>query len=422
MRMISVGPVLAVLLALAPGSSAAAGGQPALASPSPLPPVASVAAGNTDFAFRLYHQLRPQPGNLFFSPYSISLALAMTYAGARGNTEREMAQAMGFQLPQDQLHPAFRALSQELASRAQDQGALPDDKGEPFRLHIANSLWGQQGHPFLPEFLDLPKEEYGAGIQLVSFAQAEAARETINRWVSTETQGKITDLIQPEVLDRSTRLVLANAVYFRASWEGRFERGHTVPGPFTLLDGGKVTVPLMHQSIYGRAAEGEGWQAVELPYRGRKVAMLIVVPSAGTFSQFEMSLTPEAVQAILSALKVQDVNVTLPRFGCTSSFQLDEALIALGMRDAFGGGADFSGMDGMRVLSIGAAVHRGMVNVNEEGTEAAAATAVLTVCSARTKPPLEVKVDRPFLFLIRDIPTGTILFMGRVVDPRGDQV
>jgi serpin B len=400
--------VLVLLVAVGGGAQAAA---------PVAPPVAAAAEGNTDFALRLYQQLRPRQGNLFFSPYSISLALAMTYAGARGNTEREMAQALSFRLPQDQLHPAFHALSEELASRAKDRREMSRDEGEPFRLHVANSLWGQKGHTFLPAFLDLQQREYGAGMRLVDFAQSEAARGTINRWVSDETQRKITDLIQRGLIDASTRLVLVNAIYFSASWEGRFETDRTAPGPFTLLDGQQVTVPLMHQYLDAYAAEGKDWQAVQLPYEGHKLAMVALVPAAGTLPQFEQSLTPDRLQEILSELKFQKVNVTLPRFGYTSSFRLDQALRALGMRNAFGN-ADFSGMDGKRDLAISAVVHKAMVKVDEKGTEATAATAVMLYLSASSKPPPDIKADRPFLFLIRDLPTGTILFMGRVVDPR----
>ncbi len=239
----------------------------------------ALAAGNSVFAFDLYQALRREEGNLFFSPYSISVALAMTYAGARSDTEAQMADVLRFNLPQDRLHPAFNGLDQELAKRG--EGAAGVD-GEGFRLNIANALWGQTGYPFLPEFLDLLARNYGAGMRLVDFASdAEAARVTINDWVSEQTEGRIKDLIPPDVLDATTRLVLTNAIYFNAAWAKPFQETATADGPFYPLDGEQVTVPFMHQSDTFGYARGDGYQLVELPYSGHELSMVILLPDEG---------------------------------------------------------------------------------------------------------------------------------------------
>jgi serpin B len=373
-------------------------------------------SGNTGFAFDLYQILRQeQTGNLFYSPYSISAALAMTYAGARGETERQMAQALDFLLGQDRLPPAFHALEQALASRG--DGASGKD-GQGFRLNIANALWGQEDQPFLPEFLDVLQANYGAGLQLVDFVHAaEQARLTINDWVSDETEGRIEDLIPAGVLDAATRLVLTNAVYFNAAWAKPFEPDQTRDGAFHLLDGSQVTVPMMNQTESLGYAQGDGYQAVELLYDGGELSMVILLPDAGTFQDFEGSLDAGRVAAILADLSGRQVDLTLPRFEFESQVNLNDALAALGMTDAFTGDADFSGMTGARDLFISAVLHKAFVSVDESGTEAAAATAVVMELLSAPLNPVQVTVDHPFLFLIRDVPTGTILFVGRVVDP-----
>jgi len=390
--------------------------KPRVAAPEvAAPDLAELVGGNSAFAFDLYQALREKDGNLFYSPYSISLALAMTYAGARGETERQMAGALHLILPQERLHPAFNSLDQALASRGQGaQGQV----GEGFRLNVVNAIWGQQGYQFLPAFLDLLAENYGAGLRAVDFASApEEARGTINEWVSQQTEGRTEDLIPQGTLDALTRLVLTNAIYFNAAWADAFEAAQTQEGPFHLLDGSQASVPLMRQTDGFGYAEGEGYQAVELPYDGRELAMVVMLPRAGEFERFESALDAGRVEQIIGSLEYQQVRLTMPRFEFESGFSLKEALAALGMAEAFTEQADFSGMTGQRELFIEEVVHKAFVSVDENGTEAAAATAVMMAPTAAVEEPVEITMDRPFMFLIRDLETGAILFVGRVVEP-----
>jgi serpin B len=377
--------------------------------------LAALAQGNSAFAFDLYQVLREQDGNLFYSPYSISLALAMTYAGARGETEAQMADALHFTLSQAQLPPAFRDLTLALASRG--EGAEGKD-GEGFRLNIANALWGQEGYQFLDEFLAVLDDNYGAGMRLVDFVGApEDSRVAINDWVSDETEGRIENLIPQGVINALTRLVLTNAIYFNAAWEEPFQEEATRDGTFYLLDGSEVTVPMMRQTTSFLYAAGKGYQAVELPYDGHQLSMVILLPEAGTFEDFQGALDARQVDAIVQDLTRQQVALAMPQFEFESEFSLNEALAALGMPLAFTGGADFSGMTGNRDLFISAVIHKAFVSVDEAGTEAAAATAVVMELTAAPAEPVQVTLDRPFIFFIRDIETGAILFLGRIVDP-----
>jgi serpin B len=379
-----------------------------------------VAVSNNFFAFDLYQRLRGDGGNLFFSPYSISTALAMAYAGARGQTAAQMAKTLRFYLPPDQLHPAFNALDLELASRGKESAGR---SGGPFRLHVANALWGQTGWKFLPGFLDILAENYGAGMRLVDFAQTEAARAAINQWVSQQTEGMITDLVPASALQTQVVFVLTNAVYFDAAWQWPFHAESTAPGPFHLLDGSEISADMMHQSEVFGYAEGDGYQALQMPYRGEELAMVILLPSPGRFEEFDASLDIFRAGAILDSLARQPVIVTIPKFTYGSTFSLVKALPDMGMRDAFVYPiADFSGIDGSRLLYISAVLHKALVRVDERGTEAAAATAVIGRAGGAAGPsarPIEFTADRPFIFLIQDVKTGTILFLGRVLDPRG---
>jgi serpin B len=371
--------------------------------------------GNSDFAFDLYRVLRNEKGNIFYSPYSISLALAMTYGGARGDTERQMADAMRFLLSQDRLHPAFNSLDLILASRGEPN---PAEKEEGFRLHIANSIWGQRDFPFLDEYLDLLAENYGAGLRVLDFMKdPELARATINDWVSEQTEQKIKDLIPEGVIDSITRLVLANAIYFNAAWEYPFDEENTYNGDFFLVDSGKVTVPMMHQTESFGYAEGDGYRAVELPYDGRELSMVIIIPDKGGFETFEASLNSELVNDIIEDISYTEVELSMPKFSFDSSFGLKEALKSLGMENAFiPSAANLSGMDGRQDLFIQDVVHKAYVSVDEAGTEAAAATGVIVGLTAIPEIT-RVDIDSPFIFLIRDIETGTMLFIGRVLNP-----
>ncbi|MBU2534615.1 MAG: serpin family protein [Chloroflexota bacterium] len=370
---------------------------------------------NSAFAFDLYQLLRQENNNVFFSPYSISQALAMTYSSARGETEKQMSDTLRFVLSQDRLHPAFNGLDIELSKRG--EGAQGKDE-EGFRLNIVNAIWGQEDYRFLSEFLDVLAENYGAGLRALDFVNApEASRITINDWISEQTEGRIEDLIPEGAIDALTRLVLTNAIYFNAAWQFPFNEDATTDGPFYLLDGGEVIVPMMTQTESFGYAEGDDYQAVELPYDGHELSMVILLPREGRFETFESSMGYQRVTGIISSLAGQQVNLTIPKFEFESEFSLKKALTTMGMPVAFSADADFSGMTGNRDLAIDDVLHKAFVSVDEAGTEAAAATAVIMTLTAVPAPPVEVTVDRPFIFLIRDIETGTILFIGRVVNP-----
>jgi serpin B len=380
--------------------------------------MADLVAGNNDFAWMLYRQVVSGEENLFYSPYSVSLALAMTYAGAAGDTAGQMAQALQFNLPAERLHPAFNKLALELAGRSAVEGVEPDSA---FRLNVANSLWGQQGFSFEQAFLDTLARNYDAGMHLVDFEHdTEAARQAINDWVSKSTQERIKDIIPEGAVDALTRLVLANAIYFKAAWLYPFDAANTQTGAFHLTDGGSVDVPMMYEEKGLGYIKGEDYLAVELPYAGGQLSMLVLLPDTGGLAGFESRLNGGVVRGIVSAMTYTEVRLTLPKFRMEWSAELSTGMKALGMTDAFDpGSADFSGMDGARDLFISGILHKSFVSVDEQGTEAAAATAVIVGEAAMPSNPVEVKVDRPFLFLIRDNPTGAVLFIGRVTNPSG---
>ena len=369
--------------------------------------------GNNTFALDLYRELSNGQGNLFYSPFSISQALAMAFAGARGDTERQMTNTLHYELPQSALHPSFNALDRELASRG---SSLQVEQNQFFELNTANAIWGQQGYEFLPDFLDMLAENYGAGLRPLDFTGApEESRVTINDWVSQETQDKIRDLLPPGVVNRRTRLVLTNAIYFNASWQWPFDKRLTRELPFHLAGGGMVEVPMMTETsrdLYGYV-KGNGYQAVDVPYSLGEMSMTILLPDEGTFGEFEDSLNAQVLGRIFDDIEIGNITLTMPLFELESEFSLTQTLAEMGMPDAFGAGADFSGMTGTEELWISEVVHKAFVSVDEEGTEAAASTAVVVLESE----PLLVTVDRPFIFLIRDRATGTILFVGRVMDP-----
>ena len=385
--------------------------------------LASLTQGNTAFAFELYRALSGSDSNLFYSPYSISLGLAMAYAGAGGETERQMAGTLRFHLPQDRLHPAFNALDLALASRSQGRD------GGGFSLNIANSAWGQESHGFLTTFLDALAENYGEEVRAADFRRnPEDARARINDWVADETEDRIKNLIPPDGISPLTRLVLANAIYFNAAWRLPFEEKATARLPFFSLDGGESEVPMMRQEARFGYARGDGYQAVELLYEGREMAMTVLLPDTGRFSEFENSLGSATVDGILQDTEIRLVRLTMPKFEMESSFSLADTLEGMGMANAFDERlADFSGMDGLscpagdgECLLISDVVHKAFVSVDESGTEAAAATAVevgVTRAVAPTTEPIEVTVDRPFIFLVRDRATDAVLFVGRMLQP-----
>jgi serpin B len=371
--------------------------------------------GNTAFAFDLYQALKEKDGNLFYSPHSISVALAMTYAGARGDTAEQMADTLEFLLEQERLHPAFNWLDVVLASRG--EGAQGKD-GEGFRLNIVNAIWGQKDYSFLTEFLDVLAENYGAGLRILDFInETEKSRLAINDWVSDQTEDRIKDLIPEGAIDALTRLVLTNAIYFNAAWAYPFDEDVTANGPFYVLDGGQVTVPMMRQTESFGYTEGEGYQAVELLYDGDELSMVILLPASGDFQAFEEGLQDQRVSDIIGDLQPAQVVLTMPKFEFDSEFSLKNTLADMGMPIAFSEAADLSGMTGTRDLCMSEVLHKAFVSVDEAGTEAAAATAVIVGETSVPAEPVEVTIDRPFIFLIRDIETGAVLFVGRVLNP-----
>ncbi|MCX7844935.1 MAG: serpin family protein [Candidatus Bipolaricaulota bacterium] len=384
--------------------------------------LAQVVSGNNWFALDLYRYLtRGSTENLVFSPYSIYSALAMVYAGARGETAQQMGQALHFALPDTRLHAAFKALRLALV-QAEEASQEPGERLS--KLRVANALWGQEGRPFLPAFVDALAQNYGAGLYRVDFAgNPERARLTINAWVAEKTEGRVPELLGPEDIQDITLLVLTNAIHFFASWHYAFNERWTYPEPFYPLEGSQILVPMMHQTELFGYCEGSDYQAVELPYRGRDespgpFSMVILLPRPGRFLDFERSLTRERLERILGQLAPKDVALSLPKFRFKAKFRLREALEALGMPLAFSTQADFSGMDGTYDLCIDNVIHEAFVAVDEAGTEAAAATAVVMRFKATPGSSVVLmKVDRPFLFLIREKGTGVILFLGRVTNP-----
>jgi serpin B len=372
--------------------------------------------GNNSFAINLYEALHARDGNLVFSPYSISLALAMTYAGARNGTESQMAKAMDFTLPQAQLHPAFNALDLVLANEGKAQGS----NGQPMQLNIANALWAEQTYSFQQAYLDLIAKNYGAGIQLADFIKNfDPVRLQINSWVSNQTKNKINDLLGPGSVNSSTRMVLVNAIYFKADWAVPFDANNTSDSTFNLLDGSQSQVKMMNNGELTLSyTKGEGYQAVELPYNGNTAAMDIIMPDPGNFQSFESALDAQKINDIFNSMQSTPIALGLPKFTFTTNFSLSDQLKSLGMTDAFSDHADFSGMTGNRDLFISDVIHKAFVAVDEKGTEAAAATAVIMqAMSMPVQQRVHLVIDHPFIFIIRDLKSGQLLFVGRVLNP-----
>ncbi len=371
----------------------------------------TVVAGNNKFALELYGKLESQQGNLFLSPYSISTALAMTCAGARGQTEKQMAEALCFApMKNEQFHKVFGEIIKQLNASGEKGG---------YELVVANALWGQKDYKFLPEFLTLVRENYGGDLQQVDFAaQTEEVRKTINAWVESKTKDKIKELIKPGMLDSMTRLVLTNAIYFKGKWASPFKPERTQDSPFVLLDGQKVNVPTMNQtSKFGYMETNDIW-VLEMPYVNNDLSMVILLPKkVDGIKDLEKELVSDNLAGWLARIHKREVQVFFPRFKMASEFGLAKVLSAMGMPDAFSGKADFSGMTGNRDLFISAVVHKAYVDVNEEGTEAAAATGVTMKLTSIREPLPVFRADHPFIFLIRDNQTGSILFLGRVTNP-----
>ncbi len=372
-----------------------------------------VRAAMDAFSADLYKILAREQGNVVLSPYSVGVALAMTRTGAVGETLQQMDTVLHAALSKD-LSAGFNALDQALAKRP---GKLKvGDRTLELELATANRLWGQKDFTFERAFLDTLARDYGAGMQIVDYKTAhEAARRTINDWVASRTRDRIKDLIPQGVLDEQTRLVLTNAIYLKAAWLLTFN--DAVLGTFHLANGSDVQVQLMSQSETLAYGAGDGYQAVRLPYVGG-LSMVVIVPDAGKLDSFERGLDGATLRRIASGLSSTQVMLTMPKFSFRSKAQLKDALSELGMPVAFTDRADFSGMTKQEPLEIADVIHQAFIAVDEKGTEAAAATAVVTRATSAPQRPIELKIDRPFLFLIQDDETGAILFMGRLADPR----
>jgi len=414
------GTVLTLTAAIRPApAEGPAPGRPKGGAPVATPETA-VVAGNNRFAFDLYSKLRGGSGNLFFSPYSIATALAMTSTGAKGETDREMAAVLHAPADPAARHAGFKALIDHVNGK--DGGAA---KSASETLVSANALWLQKGEPFLDTFLNVTKSDYGAAPFEVDFmSDTEAARRAINSWVEKQTADKIRDLIGPRDISTDTSLVLTNAIYYKGAWLHPFhEQATQKEGVFTAAGGRKVTVPMMTQSESYRHLDGGSFQMLELPYSGNQRTMLVLLPKAvDGLGALEASLNVEALDGWVGKLARTKVNLQLPRFRLEESFQLGDTLKGLGMSLAFDPSkADFSGMTGRRDRAISAVIHKAFVDVNEAGTEAAAATGVVMTRAMAVRPekPVEFRADHPFLFLIRDQATGAVLFLGRMSEPKG---
>jgi serine protease inhibitor len=363
------------------------------------------------FAVDLYGQLRKTEGNLFFSPYSVSAALAIAYTGAAGNTESQMAKTLHFNLDKPKMNEAFHALSAQVVAAGKGKGA---------ELNIANALWAEKSFAFKKDFLESVRINYQGSIRQADFMHApEAARKTINSWVEQQTKDKIKDLLGPGTIAADTKLVIANAIYFKGLWESQFKKDRTKDDPFFLLNGTKVTVPMMSQTASFGYTEEAGLQVLEMPYKGKELAMVVLLPSKDrSFEDFERSLTIEKLGQWIGKLRTRTVVVYFPKYKMTLDYKLQSRLAVLGMTDAFSmKDANFSGMTGGKDFFIGQVVHKAFVDVYEEGTEAAAATGVVMKSGMAPRPKTVFRADHPFIFLIRHKPSGCILFLGRVTKP-----
>lgn len=374
----------------------------------------AVATANNAFASEVYDQIKTTTGNLVFSPYSLYTALSMTYAGARQNTATQMAEALHFPFESPQIHQALNTWSQTLKTSEQ----------EGYQFYYANALWTQEGQQLLAQFTDLLQTYYDATLTTLDFTQApQQAVDTINAWVRQQTQGKIPKLIAPDNLPQSLALVLTNAIYFKGTWQAPFDEERTEEAAFTLLDGNQVNVPMMRQTTSLLYGEDQLMQAIELPYiqpeHATPLSMGVLLPKdPAAFSECETALSADYIEKLFTTLRPHKVAVSLPRFYVQGTFSLPETLKNLGMADAFSlPPADFSGITGSQDLYISEVLHKVMLEVNEKGTEAAGASAVMM--SRGLSQPMTFQADHPFWIMIRDATTGGILFWGRIMDPRG---
>ena len=371
--------------------------------------------GNTEFALDLLRLIGTDRHNTILSPFSIAAALTMSYAGARDVTARQMSDVLHLALPDDEVHQARNELTLRIADAPEPR---PGDDREPMQLSIANSLWGQRGFAFESQFLEILASAYDAGVRLVDFvADADRARNDINAWVAEQTQDRIVDLLPPGSITVDSRLVLTNAIWFKASWATPFDTNATASAAFHLLDGSQVTVPMMHGGANMPFAAGDGYQAARIGYAG-DASMLLIAPDPGRFDEIVAALDGTFLGSVESALTTHMVDLGMPSFEFKSQLSLRSVLAELGMADAFDPVlANFNGISAQGGdLVIQDVVHQAFISVDEEGTEAAAATAV-TIGVTSASPPATLTLDNPFVFLIQHDSTGEILFAGMVTNP-----
>ncbi len=368
--------------------------------------------GNSAFAIELYQSLAVKPGNIVVSPYSISSALAMTYAGARGRTADDMKAVLHFDLPADKLHPALGGVSDSFQTAG---------KNRPYELNIANALWSQRGMALEPAFLDITGKSYGAGVREVDFLQPEVARGTINKWVGEQTKEKIPELLKAGDITRSVQLVLTNAVYFQGNWKQQFDKAKTTDRDFEIAPGQKVKVPMMNrEKVKVRLSVAAEFYLHELPYEGDRWRMIFLLPvKRNGLCEVETKLTAKQLTDLIASLKPSETDVAMPRFKFRQSCKLKDQLTKLGMPTAFREDfADFTGMVQRPRLFIDNVIHEASIELDEKGTVATAATAVNMVKVSAEVPLHPFTLDQPFLFILHDSLTDTILFLGRVSDPR----
>lgn len=372
--------------------------------------------GLNEFNIAFYKTMAEEGKNLFYSPFSISSAFAMSYAGAKDKTADQMKEVLKWRVDPPSLHSGFNYLDLEFLQRE-----MPDDDQDVpgFSLNISNNIWGQNGFTLLPEYLNTLSVNYGARLALLDFLNNPGgSRETINSWVSDQTREKIKDLIPPGAIGSSTRLVLTNTIYFNAPWQFPFEPENTVEAPFNLSEDESVNLPMMTQTEMFNYAESEEFQAVELFYKGQELSMLIILPRQGMFSEFEQNMNREKINSIIDSLSSTNVHLELPAFKLTpESISLKSAMQQMGLTLAFTPEADFSGITDAENLFISDVIHKAFIRVDEAGTEAAAATAVTFEVTSFPSPPVQMHINRPFIFMIRDLDTKVVLFMGRLVTP-----
>jgi serpin B len=383
--------------------------------PEPIQPAAKmnpVPGANNAFNADFFQQVLGKPGNVFFSSFSMEAAFGMLAAGAKGDTLKQMQKAL--QLPADAevTHAGFK----ELFSKLNNDKVPAEKRG--FELRVANALWGSQNYPWNKDYLRIVAENYGGGLFDTDFAMPEPARKKINGWVEQQTKEKIKNLLPEGSVTVDTRLVLTNAIYFKGKWELEFDKKQTKDGAFAHANGKDTKVPLMHKSAGFQYAETENWQAVELPYIGKETAMFVLLPKKrGALKDLQKDVTAKLMDDLMAKLAyAREVNLTLPKFKIETDYNLAPVMQKLGMVDAFDAGkADLSGLHtGTEKLSVTAAVHKAFVDVNEEGTEAAAATGIVVGTTSVPPPPKVFKADHPFVFAILHKPTKSILFFGKV--------